>query len=153
MKEKLQKLSIPEAVRNEVLDGKKTGSTMLEGLVDSVDRVSFDTKLELLLSKWKKHDKLLSGHGTAVSEFCDWFMKNKVEDIQHTMLHPIREEAGLGSPPEAFYTNASESMNNVIKVKVDYKRSELPHFIDKLCALCEEQEREVESLHSHGPAT
>ena len=60
------------------------------------------------------------------------------------MLRPIREDCGLGSPPDPFYTNASESMNNVIKVKVDYKRNELPQFMDKLHALCEEQQHEVE---------
>lgn len=43
-----------------------------------------------------------------------------------------------------FYTNASECVNSVIKVKVQYKKSELPQFISKLHELCEEQEREVE---------
>ena len=62
----------------------------------------------------------------------------------HSMLRPIREDAGLGCPPEAFYTNASESVNNVIKRKVDYKRSDLPQFIQKLKELAIEQEREVE---------
>ena len=60
------------------------------------------------------------------------------------MLRSVREEAGLGCPPDAFYTNASECINNVIKVKVKYKRSELPKFISKFHELCEEQEQEVE---------
>lgn len=64
--------------------------------------------------------------------------------VKHTMLCPVREEAGLGSPPEACYTNASESINSVIKTKVQYKCSELPVFITKLNELAKEQQREVE---------
>lgn len=41
------------------------------------------------------------------------------------MLRHVREEAGLGCPPDAFYTNASECINGIIKVKMNYKRSEL----------------------------
>ena len=33
--------------------------------------------------------------------------------IRDTMLLPVREEAGLGSPPDPFYTNSSECINNV----------------------------------------
>ena len=41
------------------------------------------------------------------------------------MLLPVREEADLESPPEPFYTNSSECINNVLKVKVDCKCTEL----------------------------
>ena len=64
------------------------------------------------------------------------------------MLRSVREEAGLGCPPDAFYTNASECINSVIKVKVEYKH-ELPQFIEKYQQLCEEQEREVERAVIH----
>ena len=33
-------------------------------------------------------------------------------------IRPVREEARLGNPPEVFTTNASESLNAVIKSKV-----------------------------------
>ena len=59
------------------------------------------------------------------------------------MLRPVREEAGLGSPPEHFYTNSSECINNVLKVKVNYKRSELSQFVDKVHELVEEQDLEL----------
>ena len=48
------------------------------------------------------------------------------------MLRPIYEEVRLGSPPIAFYTNASETINATIKAKVQYKRNELPQFILKI---------------------
>lgn len=130
--------SLPEHTQKEILDdifGKQVGTTFLEGLVDSSE-VSFDEKLDFLLGKWKDAGPL--------TEFCDWFVKNKVDVIRQTMLRSVSEEAGLGSPPAQFSTNASEAVNNLIKQKVDYKRHELPSFIGKLRELCDEQEREVE---------
>lgn len=148
VKEKLCKYAVSEAVQNEILDdifGRKVGSTLLEGLIDSEGEYSFDEKLDFLLQKWKKHDPV-SG---AVIEFCEWFLKNKVAVIRQTMLRSVREEAGLGSPPEPFTTNASTCINNIIKVKVQYRRSELPQFIAKLQKLCNEQESEVERAILH----
>lgn len=60
------------------------------------------------------------------------------------MLLPVREMAGLGSPPEPFYTNSSECINNVLKVKMDYKRNELAKFVEKLHELVDDQRHEVE---------
>lgn len=79
-----------------------------------------------------------------MQSFCDWFVHNKVSVVKQSMLRSVREEAGLGSPPDAFYTNASESLNSIIKAKVHYKRSELPQFISKLNELVEDQRRELE---------
>lgn len=54
-----------------------------------------------------------------------------------------RQRAGLGDPP-SFTTNASESMNALLKNKVDYKKNELPALLDKLKEVIDEQERELE---------
>ena len=64
--------------------------------------------------------------------------------IRDTVLLPVREKAGLGSLPEPFYNNASKCINNVIKVKVDYKKNELPVFISKILDLIGEQQQEAE---------
>ncbi len=72
------------------------------------------------------------------------FLKNKVDVIRRSMLKPVREEAGLGSPPDRFYTNASETVNSILKNVVSYKQNELPDFILKVKEVCEEQEREIE---------
>ena len=69
---------------------------------------------------------------------------NKDDVIRDSMLLPVREEAGLGSPHDPFYTNSSECVNNVLKVKVDYKRTELTLFVDKIKQLVEDQQREAE---------
>ena len=61
-----------------------------------------------------------------------------------TMIKSIHEEACLGIPPEQFTTNASETVNSVIKAHVSYKPSQLMEFIGKLRELVDEQEREIE---------
>ena len=131
IKEELAKNSLPLDVQAIILDdifGKKIGTTLFEGLLDVNTEAKFDDKLELLQSKWMKQEDVK----VEVEAFFKWFVRNKATVIKHSMLRPVREEASLGSPPEAFYTNASESVNSVIKAKVQYKHSELPQFITKL---------------------
>lgn len=76
--------------------------------------------------------------------FYSWFLQNKVNTIKSTMLRSIRCEAGLGSPPLAFTTNASETTNSIIKAHVSYKPSQLMEFVNHLKEVVDEQEREVE---------
>ena len=77
-------------------------------------------------------------------DFYDWFFKYEYDIFRDTMLKPVREMAGLGSSPEQFSTNASESINAMLKAKVDYKRSELPVFVQKMRELAHDQQREFE---------
>ena len=53
------------------------------------------------------------------------------------MTLPVCEKAGL----DPFSTNNSESINFVLKVKLDYKRNVL---VNKIYELIEDQQREVE---------
>ena len=64
--------------------------------------------------------------------------------LKCSAIRPVREEAGLGNPPEMFTTNASESLNAVIKSKVDYQKNELNKFIEKMRCLVDDQQKEVE---------
>ena len=43
--------------------------------------------------------------------------------MKEHMLPALRTEVGLGSPPEPYYQNKSESMNEVIKDQVQYQES------------------------------
>ena len=132
IKDKLNECHISANVAKVVLDdifGQHLGATFNEGLVDSSDSDDFRCKLESLLSKWHNLETTSSADMTA---FLQWFKTNKVEVICDTMLHPIREECGLGNPPDIFTTNPSESVNALLKHKVDYNKSELPIFIQKL---------------------
>ena len=59
------------------------------------------------------------------------------------MLRPVRIRAGLGNPI-AFTTNASESINALLKNQVEYMKNDVPVFLGKLQAVINEQQREVE---------
>ena len=72
-----------------------------------------------------------------------WFKQYKGSLLKKKMLKPVRTKAGQGSQPLQFTTNVSESMNAVLKRKVDYKKSELPAFLDELRKVINEQEHEL----------
>ena len=76
--------------------------------------------------------------------FLNWFKANKVDVICNTMIRPVREECGLGNPPDIFTINPNESINALLKHKMDYKKSELPTFVEKVKELSREQVKEVE---------
>ena len=57
--------------------------------------------------------------------------------MKEHMLPALRTEVGLGSPPEPYYQNKSESMNEVLKDQVKYQESELPEFIQKVSGIGE----------------
>ena len=99
--------------------------------MDVTTETRFDEKLDIWRRKWLKNEH-------EVQSFILWFIKNKVSVIKNSMLCPVHEEAGLSSPPEPFYTNASESVNSIIKSKVKYMRSKLPELIAKLNELAKE---------------
>ena len=60
------------------------------------------------------------------------------------MLKDKREEAGLGSPPDPFYTNDVEPKNRVLKLQAEYKPQELPTFVETMKGLLQEQKHEIE---------
>ena len=143
IKSQLQALAYPECAIKEVLDdifGCQTGNVFSEGLVDSANEEEFSHKLIAMEARWNQFEK---EHGTQPG-FFDWFARNKATTITQTMLKPVREEAGLGSPPEPFTTNASEAVNALIKSHVSYKQSQLIELTDKLKEVVDEQEKEVE---------
>ena len=141
---KVQELSISQSTKQVIVADlfvKQVGTHYIEGLVDARERAQYSEGIAKLSMKWESLDASKSG---PVHDFVQWYSQYKSTIIQTTMLQSTRKEAGLGDPPEHFTTNASESMNAVLKNKVDYKKSELPEFLDKLKEVINEQEREFE---------
>ena len=97
--------------------------------------------IQVLLQSWHA---LESSSIANMDKFIDYFSSRKVAVIRDSMLRQVREECGLGCPPDNFTTNASESVNAMLKHKVNYKRNELPVFIEKVRELIKEQQQEVE---------
>lgn len=135
---------MPSNLAKEILDdvfGQRVGDVLKEGLVDAENSIDFQAKVSSLLTKWSDVE---STSNCDIDVFLDWFKANKVDVIRNTMIRSAREECGLGSPPEIFTTNPSESINALLKHKVNYKKSELPAFIDKVKELSKEQIKKVE---------
>ena len=142
-KAKLQDLGIPEKFRTLIIDdifGKQQGSHYNEGLVDATSEMMYDEIFVSLTRKWQEFEV----SATSLKRFVDWFRTYKSSVILKSMPRPIREQAGLGRPPTQFTTNASESINAVLKRKVNYKRNELPVFLEKIKELIQEQDSEIE---------
>lgn len=68
----------------------------------------------------------------------------KTEDITRCVLPEVRLRAGLNNPLALFTTNCSESLNNVIKMEVDWKESKLPLLVEHLQAIGDRQNAELE---------
>ena len=144
VKQQLIDRKFPEEHRRLTLEevfGAKRGMVHFEGLIDSSTPKEFDEKLVSLKIRWEQREASSSECNRG---FYDWFLTNKAEVLKSSAIKPVREQAGLGSPPDLFSTNASESVNNVIKSKVDYKKNELYKFIEKMQCLVNDQDLEVE---------
>lgn len=103
--------------------GRKLDTVFQEGLVDCHDSDDYEAKLQ---ESWRKFEE------AGADKFINLFMANKAGTIRTTILRSVR---GLGNPPS---TNASESINALLKSKVEYKKHQLPEFIDKVRELVDE---------------
>lgn len=141
LKDKLAEYNIPTCLSQKIIDevfGKNVGNVFVEGLIDAHNYIDFQHKVEALAQSWCSCQVQSSAN---LEGFLEYFMANKVPVIRNTMLRSVREECGLGCQPQIFTTNASESINAVLKNKVNYKRNELPDFIGKLKEVIAEQQR------------
>ena len=105
---------------------------------DSLIRKAFDEVFQSLTKKWQTLD--LSDDTR--HRFIQWFQKYKAGVIKASMLRPIRK-GWIRKSPCSFTTNASESVNAMLKMKVDYKRNDLPVFLEKVKELIQEQDEEI----------
>ena len=118
---KLREFKVDDGVVKDILGdifGSKVDDTYFEGLIDAEGSEEFVDKLKILKQKWE----------TQCAGFFEWFSVYEAEVFCTSMIASVRTLAGLGKPPETYTTNASESLNNLLKRKVNFKRSEWPQF-------------------------
>jgi len=114
-----------------------------------VDTTDFASKLNALEERWNHFE--MSGKrvvpleaNSTQPEFYNWFVSEKSSIVRNNMIQSVRKAAHLGDPPEKFYTNASESINNVLKLKVDRKSQSLMEFVDHAQELVSVYEKNIE---------
>ena len=134
---KLRELKADEANIKQILSdifGSRIGDTHFQGLIDADDCTDFMQKVEMVKPKWE----------SLCPSFVEWFLKYEADLMCTSMVASVRANAGLGSPPKPFTTNSNESLNNLLKRKVNFKRSEWPHFNKLLLAFVNDQQAEFE---------
>ena len=141
IKKNLRDRKFPECAVQEIVNDIFGSSIYREGLVDAESEVIFYQQLEEKQLLWEKREEENPG---CQPGFYEWFCQYQCKKITSGMLRPIREEVGLGMPPPPFSTNASESINAMLRRKVNYKKNELPAFVQHLKEIIDEQQRELE---------
>ena len=142
--DKLKEYGIPHKVSQEYVDdifGCYHGSTYMEGLVDCSSEAEFHEKFTKCKTIWDIREGPYAP--SSGPRFYDYFQRYKSGTFSHSMLKSLRESVGLGSPPSIYTTNASESINAMMKRKVNYKESEWPRFCKEIEDLVKEQREEV----------
>ena len=94
--------------------GRKICSVFESGLSDAGSAKEFNGLFESLEEKWS----LLHSYGKA---FHSWFGSQKTEEFIRSVISPVRQNAGLGCPPDKFTNNRSERTNDVLQ---DYVKRE-----------------------------
>ena len=125
VKDKLFRRKFTDAIACDITDdifGEQLGSTYIEGLVDAENEDVFYQKLEELEEMKKMWEIKEQKSPDCIPGFYFWFCEHKVDSIVSGVLRLVREEAGLRSPPSSFTTNASESLNAMLKRKVNFKK-------------------------------
>jgi len=116
-------LNFPVEHRRKVLDeylGDDAEVYTLKALLTPNQQKTLTLKLAVLKPEWDQRECEQSG---CVARFHNWFLAHKAEDFKSSAIHPVREHCGLGIPPDTFTTNASETINSVLKSKVDCQNS------------------------------
>jgi len=119
------------------LHGYSMGTMFQEALVDSADVENFQVKLESLIEKWNTFANLSS---VDMIEFIDWFKAKKVEVIRDMMLRPVRKNVGW----EIHQIFSQLTLVKALMLLLEFKKSELPVFVDKMKEIVGEQQKEVE---------
>ena len=144
LEDKLANLGISKTNAQEFIRDVLGNPALLEnGLVDA-EITELDKEFADLQKVWDEREASLSTSDAACPSFHQWFKRNCLEEVRNCMLKDKREQAGLGSPPEPFYTNDVESKNRVLKLQAEYKPQELPMFVQTMKDLLQEQKQEIE---------
>lgn len=139
--DRLKKFNIPQPLRIEFLRNVFGNPTDFEeGLVVAEDDDCYGASLCSLQKVWNDRERKVND----LPMIYKWFVGNYKETVKRIMLKLVRVAAGLGNPPQPFYTNDVESYNNVIKQHTKYTAQELPQSVEKMKTLITTQKNEIE---------
>jgi hypothetical protein len=135
---KMGDCNIDKKSQNSIMDklfGVQMDNDRIDGLVQAKSDEEFNTALDEFI------EFLHTIPNT--SEFLNYFMKYKVDFFEKNLRADYRKKAGLGDPPRPYDQNASESMNNLLKYKID-KEKQLFEFIKYYEAVLKQEQEKIE---------
>ena len=92
--------------------GIQEGTVYEMGLLGATSEDVFDAILASLQEPWARREK----NETGTSNFHKW-MVQRSQMMKESMIAAVRTKAGLGYPPDKFYTNDSENTNRRLRHK------------------------------------
>ena len=147
---KLIELSFGKGARSHIqtsIFGRRIGEVREKGLADASTADKFDEMLENIREEWEEVE--LSQHPGS-PKFHSWFNSRLAHVMKENVIDPIREIAGLASPPEYYTQNVAECSNMVIKADTG-RKMEWAKFCISLQETSERQERECKrTIHQMG---
>jgi len=98
----------------------------------------------LLKERWdaleRSHRSVPQHVKSFLPEFYSWFQSEKADIVVKCMLPGVCKKAGLCKDPDYFYTNMSESLNNILKSRTEYKEQDFRSFVRKMYDFVQSQE-------------
>ena len=67
---------------------------------------------------------------TGNPQFHDWFSRYQAQDAKEMLLYPIRRDLVIGY--EYYYNNDPESMHRNLKMRQNYKASDMPTVVENI---------------------
>lgn len=150
LENKLRDLSFSTDAQKSILSsifGKRNGDTREKGLADANSADEFDEMLSSFKYEW---DELEATQHSEEPKFHFRFQERYSQVMKENVLSPIREIAGLGSPPELYTQNVAECCNRIIKGDAEHKMT-WSQFCLSLKQSVELQEKELKkAVHQLG---
>ena len=145
IRRKLTDFLLPERTREEItkdIFGYQMGSVYVKGILDAESAIDFDLRLSSHREKWDSLEQSI--HPQKDPQVYRWILKNEAATMKESMIAPVRESAGLGSPPTKYSTNRNECMNNVAKSHTDYHKCSWVQLANNMYTLITDQLKEIE---------
>ena len=126
---KLSELSINGRARKEFMAHIcGSGATQQRGLLDRESKMEFEKDLAEFKPIWDTCE--CEARDTDNPKFHNWFCRYQAQDAKKMLLYPIRRDLGIGY--EHYYNNDPESMHHNLKVRQDYKASDMPTVVENI---------------------
>ena len=104
-------------------------------------------ELQQLEEVW--NSKEMYARSSTEAWFHSWFTEYQAPNMKVKMLKPLCVAVRMGEIPAEYTNNPNESANAWIKEKVDYKKSELSMFCQKMKELVDSQTLDIERAFTH----